>query len=253
MKAPPPSRIDMSKTKVLLTGAAGRIGQTLLPLFRELYELRTCDRVAVPGDPNATICDLGDRGAITHAAAGVDVVVHLASDARPAATIDDLAPPNIFGVHNVYAAAKAGGARRVVFASTANTVMAYPRDATVRTADPCRPLNVYGASKAFGELIARFYFDVHGLESVCIRLGAFEPRERLRARKTPPSDHWLRSLWLSDRDTVSVFRAAIGTSDFGGFAVVHATSRLEREYLSLFEAKDKLGWEPQDCLQDFFE
>ena len=70
----------MSRPTVLITGAAGRIGQTFLEPFRNVYEVRTCDRIPVPGDPDAYRFDLADLDAMTRAAADVDVIVHLAAD-----------------------------------------------------------------------------------------------------------------------------------------------------------------------------
>lgn len=236
----------MSTLNVLLTGAAGNIGQGLLGPFQENYQLRTCDQRPVPGDPDAIVADLQDLEAMRRACAGIDVVVHLAANPSTKATIEQLVPPNIFGLCNLYRAAQEAGVRRVVFASTCNVDTAYPRDCTVRVADPYRPGNIYGASKVFGEAVGRYYHDRHGLEVVNIRLGGYQPYENARSeavRRDP--NHWVRYLWLSPRDAVGIFRAAIERQNIG-YATVFATSHVEREHLSLQEARELLDWEPED-------
>ena len=83
---------------------------------------------------------------------------------------------------------------------------------------------------------------------VNIRIGGYQPSEKVRSeavRRDPK--HWLRYLWLSPRDALSIFRAAIERKNIG-YATVFATSHIECEHLSLQEARELLDWEPEDRL-----
>ncbi len=230
----------MSKLKVLLTGGAGRVGRHLTPAFEECYDLRSFDARPVPGADDVINANLSDCGALRHAMCGIEVVVHLAATADEA-PLDELVPNNIFGLHHVLEAAREAGVRRFIFASTCQTVTAYPRDErTIEITDPVCPSSIYGATKVFGEALGRFYHEKHGLEFIALRIGAFQPCDsRHLAKQT------MRNLWLSPRDAIALFRRAIEQPEIG-FAVVFGTSRAGHERLSLRSAREILGYEPQD-------
>jgi nucleoside-diphosphate-sugar epimerase len=233
----------MTKLKVLLTGAAGRVGRALRPAFRECYQLRTFDRQAVPDDPEALIGDLTDLGCMRTAMRDIEVLVHLAATPTERAFVEELAPNNIVGVYNAFQAAREAGVRRIVFASTCQTVTAYPTDRTVEVTDPVRPRSIYGATKVFGEVLGRYYHDHHGLEFVGIRLGAFISPERVRPHGSSES----RLIWIGQRDAVNLFRRAVETPHVG-YLLVFGTSITDREYLSLKTARETLGYQPEERL-----
>lgn len=230
----------MDKLNVLMTGAGGRIGPHLVGPFQEAYTLRNFDRQPVPGDPNTVLGDLQDFAALRSAMENVAVVVHLAATSDEAPFLEQLVPNNIVGLYNTYQAAQEAGVRRMVFASTCQTMLAYPRESIVDTNDPPRPSTMYGATKVFGETLGRWYHDKYGMEFVGIRIGWFQAYDSEHLRKNGPG-----SLWLSPRDCVSLFRTAIEKPDVG-YVVVNGTSRTDREFLSLRSARELLGWEPQD-------
>ncbi len=231
----------MSKLNVLVTGVSGRIGPHVVGPFRECYTLRMFDRRGDASQPDLIIVELLDFDALKRAMQGIDVVLHLAatSDERP--FIEELVPNNIVGLYNVFQAAHETGVRRIVFASTCQTVLKYPHDRTVEITDPVRPCSIYGATKVFGEVLGRFYHDQHGMEFVGIRIGAFGVGTPEHLRRSA----MFRHLWLSPRDAVKLFRCAIEKPGVG-YAVVFGTSRTEREYLSLTAARELLGFEPDD-------
>lgn len=230
----------MSKLKVLLTGAAGRVGRHLVGPFRECYDLRTLDRRAVLGDPSAIHADLQDLPVLKAAMQGIDVVVHLAATADEAPFVEDLVPNNVIGVYNTFQAAFEAKVRRIVFASTCQTVLAQPWDHTITIADPVRPCTIYGATKVLGEALGRYYHDSRKMEFVGVRIGAFQGYDspHLHNRGT-------RALWLSPRDAVSLFRRAVEKENVG-FALVFGTSITEWEFLSRREGRELLDFEPQD-------
>ncbi|WP_166297506.1 NAD-dependent epimerase/dehydratase family protein [Bradyrhizobium sp. 2S1] len=178
---------------VLLTGAAGKIGLRLREFLRPPIRLRSTDILALdpPRDGEETVrCDLSDPLAARSVVAGVDAIVHMAGIPREA-PIEQIASANLIATYNVFAAAHAAGVKRVVFGSTNHVVGFYPVEQSVDASALPRPDTLYGASKVFGEAVARLFWDKHGIESVCIRIGS--------ALDKPTNVRQL-STWVSYRD-----------------------------------------------------
>ncbi len=197
-------------SRILLTGAAGGLGRALRPrLARDCTHLRLSDIAAAPTDlaPHEEwqTVDLADRTAVLAMAAGVDAMVHLGgvSVERP---FDEILPANIIGVYNLYEAARKQGVRRVVFASSNHVTGFYKQSETIDAAAPPRPDGMYGISKAFGEDVSRFYFDRHGIETACIRIGSSFPE---------PKDRRMLASWLSYDDLHRLVQACLSTPVLG--------------------------------------
>src|SRR5262249_28461953 len=119
--APPPSP---TRPVVLVTGLSGLIGSAFLAHEGAAYEVRGLNRRPVAG----VVChqaDITDLDAIAPAFAGVDVVVHLAAVVGGRPSFDELLSRNIAGTYNVFECARRAGVRRVVYASSGNTVTAW--------------------------------------------------------------------------------------------------------------------------------
>jgi nucleoside-diphosphate-sugar epimerase len=231
----------MGKMPVLVTGISGRIGKHIFPAFQEAYDLRTLDRSPTELDPDVIISDLQDLNVLKEAMQGVEVVLHLAATSDEAPFVENLVPNNVVGVYNVFQAAHEAGVRRMVFASTVQTVGMYPRDHTIEITDPVRPITLYGATKVLGEVMGRWYHDTKGMEFVGIRIGWFHPYDSPALRDNDGA----RSIWFSPRDAVRLFRCAIEKPEVG-YALVFGTSKTEFERLSLKTARELLGYEPED-------
>ena len=231
----------MSRLKVFLTGATGRVGRVLAPAFREAYQLRTLYRRPAPDDSTAVLGDLHDRDTLRSAMEGFDVLVHLAAVSRDAPFVEDLVPANIVGAYNIFQAAKEAGVRRIVYASSCHVVHFKTAMHTIDAAAPLQPHSMYGATKAFGEVLGRFYHDRFGIEFAAIRIGWLLPYDEPELRTSGSK----RRIWLSPRDGIALFRLAIETPGIG-CAVVHGTSLTSEETLSLRSARDLLGYDPQD-------
>ena len=123
----------MEKKKVLITGAAGRIGGIVRQFLGQKYELSALDIVAVDDIPSR-VADLADIDSIMPAFEGQDTVVHLGADPSGGAPWDSVLPNNIVGMYNVMEACRLprrasicfAGVKRVVFASTNHVVGYYP-------------------------------------------------------------------------------------------------------------------------------
>ena len=236
----------MNKQKVLLTGAGGRIGPHILPTFADRFDLRVLDKHPVAGFPDTIIADLSDKAVLVEAMQGIDTVVHLAAQSDEADFVSVLVPNNVVGLWNTFDAAREAGVKRIVFASTVQAVDGYPREQTVEITDPPRPVSLYGATKALGEIMGRWYFDKHGVEFVGVRIAAWQDAATPWLRQA--GGH-IRSVWVSPRDGTEVLRRAVETPDVG-YALVFATSRCNPQRLSLAPMREVLGYEPQDDIAD---
>ena len=232
---------------ILLTGASGRIGRALVAPLAERYPLRLLDREPLEGHEDMIVADLNDEDALARAMEGIETVIHLAATPNDAPFMEKLLPDNIIGVYRVFEAAQAAGVRRMVFASTCQTVFGYDHGLTVSALDPIRPRSLYAVTKGFGEILGRRYYEVYGMEFLGVRIGAFTGYGDARLRTVDE----VRRLWLSPRDAVTFFVRAIETRDIG-YAVVFATSKTDPEYLGRASAREVLGFEPQDDVVEMF-
>ncbi|MEU1019913.1 NAD(P)-dependent oxidoreductase [Streptomyces sp. NPDC005898] len=224
---------------VLLTGAAGGLGtlmRDLLPAHG--HDLRLLDVRAIEDEPDAIVADLADKEALRAAVRGVDAVLHLAGISLES-TFDKILKANIEGTYNLYEAARAEGVRRVVLASSNHAVGFTPRprgdDPLIPVDTPHRPDTFYGLSKCFGEDLAQFYWDKHGIETVSVRIGSCFPE---------PTNVRMLSVWMSPADGARLFHAALTAEDVG-HTVVHGSSANTRLWWDLSSAR-ALGYDPRD-------
>ncbi len=113
----------MTMNRILITGAAGRIGRTLREGLAKRYRLLRLLDIAPLGEPAAgeevVRADIGDLAAMEAALEGIDCVVHLAGVPEENSW-EKILPANIVGTYNVFEAARRRGARRIVFARAIN-------------------------------------------------------------------------------------------------------------------------------------
>ena len=162
---------------VLITGASGFLGAWIMRcLSREGVGVIACDlrpdetrlRMVMEDDAPASVTwaplDVSDTDSVVALARAHEpaAIIHLAALLIPVCRDD---PPtavrvNLLGDANVFEAARQIGGAPVVYTSSA---AARPRGPMNRVA------NLYGALKAAGEDMARFYHDDHGVASLGLR------------------------------------------------------------------------------------
>ncbi|MFJ9089432.1 MULTISPECIES: NAD-dependent epimerase/dehydratase family protein [unclassified Streptomyces] len=248
---PVPSR---SRT-ILLTGAAGGLGTLMRELLpRHGYELRLLDVRPVEDAPDAIVADLNDTDALREAVRGVDGVLHLAGISLES-TFEKILDSNIKGTYHLYEAVREeaasredGTAPRIVFASSNHAIGYTPRP-RVEDGAPLvpvetlrRPDTYYGLSKSFGEDLAQFYWDQHGIETVSVRIGSCFKE---------PTDVRMMSVWMSPADGARLFDAAL-TAEKVGHTVAYGSSANTRLWWDLSSAR-ALGYEPQDDSEAYAE
>jgi len=168
--------------KALITGGAGFIGSTLADrLLAEDWSVDVADDLSSGNLANlADARSVGDRrfsfhridirnAAVTDliATRKPDVVFHLAAQADVRVSVAKPqfdAEVNLVGLLNVAEGARAGGASKVVFASSGGTIYGSPTEIPTPETHPQRPESPYGVAKKAGGDYLHYYKTIHGLD-----------------------------------------------------------------------------------------
>ncbi len=231
--------------RILITGAAGQIGNALRNGLRGSYPLiRLADIAPLGaidvGEEHYT-ADIRDIAAMEKAAMGIDCIVHLAGVPEEA-DWEKVLPLNIEGCYNVFEAARRQAVKRVVFASSNHAVGFHRRERFIDNSAAPRPDSRYGVSKVFGEALGRLYADKYGLSVACLRIGTFRTPDR-------PVEARQLLTWISHRDMVQLTRRCIDHSNYHFVTVYGVSNNLRSRW-------DKtnvnfLGYRPEDNSEVF--
>ncbi|MCG9660851.1 NAD-dependent epimerase/dehydratase family protein [Vibrio mediterranei] len=241
----------MSKT-ILITGSNGRIGSELVKhidaLFPE-YNLILADLNVV--DKRGIKLDVSDLAATRSVFEGndIDAVVHLAGLAALDTPFEHLLPANIVGSYNIFQSASENGVKRVIYASSAQTIEGYPLDIQVKEDMPTRPKNLYGVSKVFGEALGAYYAYQKDIEVVAVRIGAFEYQQewtQMSARDL--------SAWSEPKDLCSLLINSVESQlNDEPFVIAHGISNNRFKRLNITETKKALGYDPKSDAFDSWD
>lgn len=188
-------------SSVLVTGAAGFIGSTLVdrllaqgrrvvgldsfdPFYPEAQKRANLEKATASGAFELQRGDIRDAAALDRAIGPepVEAIVHLAALAGVRPSLErpaDYSDVNVLGSTRVFDAAVRAGVPHVVFASS-SSVYGERSEGPFRESDPVeRPISPYAATKRSGELLAHSFHHIHGLSVTCARIfTAYGPRQR---------------------------------------------------------------------------
>lgn len=267
----------MAAKRVLITGVYGLIAGaayrrlSALPERYEVYALarrrRPSDRaprdvrLSIPDD-RFCLADMSDLAVVERAFADMDVVVHMAADPRPDANWDSLLQSNIVGARNAFEAAVRTGVKRVVYASSIMVSWGYQLDDpykalsegrfgdlarqeihTVTHEWPPRPTGLYPATKVWGEALARYSSDVHGLYALCLRIGWVNAEDH-------PHRPESGAVWCSQRDVVQLIEKSVEAPDSLRFDIFYGVSNNKWRWVDIEHARQVLGYIPSDSAED---
>ncbi len=220
--------------RVLITGAAGRVGSRLVDGLRRRHRVRGLDCVPVPDLEDSIVGDLADMQTVLTASGGMDAVIHLGAAAGSGSPWEEVLASNIIGTYNVFEASRRNGVRRIAFASRAGLVAGYPQK-IMRTMDlAVRPGDYYTISKAFGENLGYMYAHRFDMEVACVRIGNFRPD-----RPDPEHPHH-----LGHSDAVRVFERAIQHPGVR-FEIVFGVSDSSWTLYDLEHGRRAIGYDPR--------
>ena len=176
--------------KVLVTGGAGFIGSHLV----DTLVTEGCDVVVLDDLSSGSLSNLElvkdkitfykgniqDQKILMKAAKNCEVIFHQAAMVSVTKTVDkpvDSAIINDLGTLLVLEAARQNKVKRIVLASSSAV---YGDDPLLPKHEnmPPKPMSPYAVQKLTGELYARIYYDLYGLETVCLRyFNVYGPRQ----------------------------------------------------------------------------
>ena len=271
----------MTKRRVVVTGAAGYVAQRMWKELSDRWDLVPIDvrdttrgGVKVPG---IIVADLTrpDRNEYRQHFTGADAVIHCGFVSAPrldATTWQNNSDAkfqaehaNVALAYNVYRTALEEGVRRVVACSSNHAADYYERLVWAGQLDmvtpemPPRSDNWYGWAKAAYELLG-FVFatgqvDGKRLEVVQWRIGG--PRDD-DIDQVAPGDlktmHRALGAYLSRRDQVQQAIRMVETEDIKDehgvpFLIVYGISGNTHRFWSLANAREKIGYAPEDDSQ----
>lgn len=229
--------------KIILTGAAGRLGsylrEPLSKMCEELVSSDIADNVSnLAANETYVKADITDLESMVLLLKGADMVVHFGAigDEAP---MEVLWGPNFYGAYTVWEAAYRNKLRRVVYASSIHAVGMHKKTDFIGIDAPHKPDTFYGLAKCFAEDLASLYWDKRGLESVCMRILSCAQPTNSRAIGS----------WLSYDDLIQLVERAI-TTPITGFSVVYGVSNNDRAPVSNAKAQH-LGYHPKDNAEKF--
>ena len=177
---------------ILVTGGAGFIGSHLTKrLLLEGYRVVCVDNFTYTYDPfvkwdhinafrnhpqyHLLSIDIREQAALQKVMEDyqVEAVIHLAALAgvrpsiqHPAAYVD----VNISGTLSVLESMRYAGVRKLIFASSSSVYGDATQAPFQETAEVNQPVSPYALTKRTGEMLCENYFQLHGIETYCLRL-----------------------------------------------------------------------------------
>ena len=267
--------------KVLVTGVYGLVGNVVyqhLCSLSDRFEVYGADRHRLASEraQGASIVevpperffqfDMADWPAVRQALAGMELVVHLAADPHPESGWDTILPSNICGTYHVLEASRQAGVTRVVYASSMMAVWGHifsepytvleaytqaglswelllrpelPR--LTHLSPPC-PNDLYAASKAWGEALARAYAAQHHFSCLCVRFGTVTASET--------ADERASLLWCSQRDAGHIVACCLEAPETLTFDIFYALSHAPHPWVDLEHGRQLIGYVPRGVVED---
>lgn len=190
--------------KCLVTGGAGFIGSHVVEQLLKLnHKVVIVDNES--SDANETFhwrndtenykVDICDFESFSPLCKNVDVIFHLAAEARIQPTLEDpilAAQTNVVGTCSVLQAARENNVKRVIYSSTSSAYgLKNKCPLKEDMAKDC--LNPYSVTKTAGEELCKMYTELFGLETVSFRyFNVYGERQPLKGQYAPVIGIFLR-------------------------------------------------------------
>ncbi len=211
----------------LVTGGAGFIGSNIVrALLGNDENVRVLDNFSTGKRENISDFinnnkfeviegDLRSFHTVRDAVKGIDYILHqgaLPSVQRSVVDPITTNDVNISGTLNILEAAKEFGVKRVVFASSSSV---YGNSETLPKVETMGigPLSPYALSKYAGERYCQIYYQIYGLETVCLRyFNVFGPNQDPTSQYSAVIPKFIK-LMLQDKQPV-IFGDGLQSRDF---------------------------------------
>lgn len=237
--------------KILITGGFGKIAKYFVQNYNKKYEITVADiltnKEIFTKNVRIEKADLMDYSICSKLCEGIDTVIHLAGIVDPISESDKILETNIKITQNIFKSAVKSKCKRLIFASSAQTIESYPKDIQVNKNMLVRPKNIYGVSKCFGEALASYYAHNNEISVICLRIGAYEfPKDfiEMNARDL--------SAFLHPDDLNQLLIGCIETEDIK-YEVLNAISDNRYKRLDITESIERVGYRPKADAFELFK
>jgi UDP-glucose 4-epimerase len=250
---------DRAQGTICVTGGAGFIGSHVAEAFLAqgrrvliLDDLSGGKRENVPVGAELHVLDIRSAEAAELVRdSGVEILVHHAAQMDVRHSVEDPvfdAGVNVVGSLGLAEAARRGGVRQILFASTGGAIYGEQDRFPADEEHPARPLSPYGVSKLAFERYLFFYHSAYGLDVTCLRYAnVYGERQnphgeagvvaiflnRLLAGETPT----INGAGLQTRDYVhvsDVVRANLAAAGRPGFHTYNVGTGVETSVVDLY-------------------
>jgi nickel-dependent lactate racemase len=241
--------LQKGKDKLVLTGSTGNVGSKLIDALAQNYKLFEIDLNFNEDEKSGRLgfrCDVANLEqlkAIFEKLGNVKYIVHLAGDSSVNATWESTLHNNIIGTHNVYEVARQHNVQRVIYASSNHVTGGYEKNRSnvsgmIEITDSVKPDGDYATSKVFGEAVARQYYELYGIESICIRIGT------VISDDLSMNGDRIKKTWLSKRDLQQLVLKALMTPV--KYGVYYGVSNNKDRLWDISNARKELDYNPED-------
>ncbi len=243
----------MKCPKIIITGSNGKIGCILKKALSDDYDIYCVDINKNKKDEDKNFqLDLSDFEKTKKVFSSVKptFVIHLAGQRMVGGEWKDILKNNIIVTRNVYKCAQLFDVKKIVYTSSNHVTGCYegipptlheqknPKLITIN--DSVRPDSYYGTSKVFAEALARQFFELYGIKSICLRIGTVTEGDDPTKDKTK---RWMRT-WLSHKDLIQLVKKSLASNvDFG---IYYGVSDNAGRFWDISNAEKELGYKPQD-------
>ncbi len=239
------------KQRVLITGAAGKVGSTLWGAWekKDKYILTLVDIKEVEGAKSRVeLGDVRDYRRMRALCKNQNVVVHLAlvtqdQFGKVPGEVTDIGASML-----LFEAAREEGVQKIVFASTNHVTGWNERLSSpplFSTAEQVNPDGWYGAMKGMAEVAGRYLVNDFDMRFISIRIGTFTGGYEANHLRTC-------STLLTPRDCAQLFGRAVDYEGPVKYLITYGRSAnstaYQQSYLDISGAAEILGYQPQDNL-----
>lgn len=244
--------------KILITGAAGRLGRQLTRHLEPDHELLLGD-VTPLADPRFVPLDVRDAEAVRAAVHSCEAIIHLAILDWPPCSAEESLPygvpalqVHVIGTQNLLHAAWEAKIRQFVHVSSVSVVDGLPPEVVVNSDTRHYSNWIYGLTKGFGEDLCRMFHYSLGLPVAVLRLGSiylpeaegywvgnvFTPYTAPAAPLGPGTSR------VHVDDVLGALRLAV-EHPAPGYALVHVVGADSGHRWDLQAARKIYGWQPR--------
>ena len=238
--APDPLPVDPTIRRILVVGAAGTVGSSVVNGLKDRYEVRGLDIKQMPGIEDAIVGSVLDFDTCLKATEGMDAVIYLVNIGTKRDWWEDL-HDNMMGTRNIFEAARQSGVLRVAYSSETGVMGPLPIEVQRTVGLHTRPAAGYPMSKVFGEKLGYLYSSKYNIGFVSVRIGRIDPNGEAGSGSVEP----LHPYDLSHADAVRVFERAVVHPGVK-YEIVFGVSDSSWELLDLDHGRRVINYFPQD-------